>query len=229
MDGALNILDLILYRDALILVVDKPAGMAVHIGRGPSENLESYFEGLRFGLPNSPALAHRLDKDTSGCLVLGRNRFALKTLADLFAKNTVDKAYQAIVHGNIEVQDGVIDLPMANITGKKYHWRMKVDPKGKPAKTEFRVIQRLKDATLVELKPITGRTHQLRVHAAAMGWPIVGDSIYGSDERDQIIGNTGGMQLHAHKISIPLYPNKAPVEVVSHLPERMMQMLKTQS
>jgi tRNA pseudouridine32 synthase/23S rRNA pseudouridine746 synthase len=229
MDDALNILDLILYRDALILVLDKPAGMAVHPGRGPAENLESYFEGLRFGLPNSPALAHRLDKDTSGCLVLGRNRFALKTMADLFAANKVDKSYQAIVHGNIEAQEGMIDLPMDNITGKKYHWRMKVDPKGKPAQTQFRVIQRFKDVTLVELKPITGRTHQLRVHAAAMGWPIVGDSIYGDVERDQIIHNRMGMHLHAHKISIPLYQAKAPIEVVSPLPDRLMHILKSQS
>ena len=201
----------------------------MHPGRGPAENLEAYFEGLRFGLPNSPALAHRLDKDTSGCLVLGRNRFALKTLADLFARNQVDKSYQALVHGSIEAQEGLIDLPMENITGKKYHWRMKVGNNGKPAQTEFRVIQRYKDVTLVELKPITGRTHQLRVHTAAMGWPIVGDAIYGADEKDKCLDSRSGMYLHAHKISIPLYPKKSPIEVISPLPERMMHLLASQS
>ena len=176
----------LLYRDGLMLIIDKPAGYAVHKGPKGGESLEDHFGALRFGLPRSPALAHRLDRDTSGCLVLGRHRKALATLGKLFKDGRVGKTYWAVVEGGPAEDEGRIDLPLGKRDDTRGWW-MKVDPEGQPSATTWKVMGRADDngkpITWLALEPLTGRTHQLRVHCAARGWPILGDTIYGNTPR----------------------------------------------
>ncbi len=207
----------LLYRDGMMLVIDKPAGIAVHRGPKGGENLEDYFQALRFGLPRNPALAHRLDRDTSGCLVLGRHHKALEKLGLLFKQGKVEKIYWAIVDKGPAQDEGLIDLPLGRLDAARGWW-MKPDPAGLPAKTLWRILSRMGGRALVELKPLTGRTHQLRVHCAAQGFPILGDPIYGQ-------GGAMGLQLHARAITIPLYKNKEPVNIEAPVPPHMRATL----
>jgi tRNA pseudouridine32 synthase / 23S rRNA pseudouridine746 synthase len=131
----------VLYRDGLMLVIDKPAGFAVHRGPKGGASLEDYFDALRFGLPRPPALAHRLDRDTSGCLVLGRHRKALAHLGVLFKHSRVRKTYWAVVEGEPDVDEGRIELPLGRLDATRGWW-MKPDPKGQPAVTRWRVLGR---------------------------------------------------------------------------------------
>ena len=129
----------VLYRDALMIVIDKPAGMAVHRGPKGGASLEDGFDELRFGLPRAPALAHRLDRDTSGCLVLGRHRKALAHLGALFKHGRVGKTYWAVVEGEPDADEGEIDLPLGRLDATRGWW-MKPDAKGLPALTKWRVL-----------------------------------------------------------------------------------------
>ncbi len=214
----------LLYRDGLMLVIDKPAGFAVHRGPKGGESLEDHFDGLRFGLPRAPALAHRLDRDTSGCLVLGRHRKALAQLGKLFKNGAIGKTYWAVVEGSPETDEGRIDLPLGRLDESRGWW-MKHDPQGQPSVTTWQVLGRTGalpgSLTWLALEPLTGRTHQLRVHCAEMGWPILGDPIYGNAPR------SGGPALHLHsrKIIVPLYKNRAPIEVTAPVPEHMLERL----
>jgi tRNA pseudouridine32 synthase/23S rRNA pseudouridine746 synthase len=210
----------LLYRDGLMLVVDKPAGMAVHRGPKGGESLEDHFGALRFGLPRAPALAHRLDRDTSGCLVLGRHRKALATLGKLFKNGRVGKTYWAVVEGAPADDEGQIDLPLGRFDVTRGWW-MKHDPDGQPSVTTWKVLGRGNGLAWLALEPRTGRTHQLRVHCAEMGWPIVGDAIYGAAPR------TGGpsLQLHANEVVVPLYKNRDPVRVTAPVPDHMHERL----
>jgi tRNA pseudouridine32 synthase/23S rRNA pseudouridine746 synthase len=211
----------LLYRDGLMLVIDKPAGFAVHKGPKGGESLEDYFGALRFGLPRAPALAHRLDRDTSGCLVLGRHRKALAELGRLFKGGRVGKTYWAVVEGAPAEDEGRIDLPLGRKDATRGWW-MKHDPQGQPSVTTWKVMGRTEHLTWLALEPLTGRTHQLRVHCAAMGWPVVGDTVYGSAPR------TGGPVLHLHsrEIVVPLYKNRAPIGVSAPVPLHMHERLQ---
>ena len=223
----------VLHRDGLMLVIDKPAGMPVHRGPKGGGSLEDHFDALRYGLPRPPALAHRLDKDTSGCLVLGRHRKALGHLGLLFKHGKVGKTYWAVVEGRPEGEEGTIDMALGRLDESR-GWGMKPDPKGLPSVTTWKVLGRsgavtagtagpggASPLTWLALTPVTGRTHQLRVHCAAMGWPIVGDNVYGTAER------FGGpvMQLHAHEVTVPVSKNKPPVRVVAPVPAHMRERL----
>jgi tRNA pseudouridine32 synthase / 23S rRNA pseudouridine746 synthase len=210
----------LLYRDALMLVIDKPTGLPVHPGPKGGETLFHHLDALRFGLPRRPEAAHRLDKDTSGCLVLGRHPKAIARLNELFRKNEVDKVYWAIVEGGPEVDEGEIDLALAPKSPDRGWW-MKVDPKGQPSLTQWRVLGRGEGLTLLELRPITGRTHQLRVHCAAMNFPILGDPIYGTAPR---FGGPG-LHLHARSVTVPLYPKKPPITAEAPVPEHMRERI----
>jgi tRNA pseudouridine32 synthase/23S rRNA pseudouridine746 synthase len=212
----------VLYRDALMLVLDKPAGWAVHRGPKGGESLEDHFGALRYGLPRAPALAHRLDRDTSGCLVLGRHRKALAELGRLFKTGRVGKTYWAVVEGGPEADEGRIDLPLGRLDATRGWW-MKADETGLPAATTWKVLGRADDRRLtwLALEPLTGRTHQLRVHCAAMGWPIVGDAIYGTAPR---IGGPA-LQLHSREIVVPLYKNREPIRVTAPVPAPMREWL----
>ena len=259
----------LLYRDGLMLVIDKPAGLAVHNGPKGGVCLQSYFDALRFGLPREPGLAHRLDRDTSGCLVLGRHRKALAELGKLFRNGTVGKTYWAVVEGGPEADEGQIDMPLGRLDDK-IGWWMKHDPEGQPSVTNWKVMGRCftspcrgevdlskasrvgasvpavsphpaapslalratagdpppsgegKELTWLALEPLTGRTHQLRVHCAEMGWPVLGDGIYGNAPRH------GGppLHLHARDIVIPLYKNRDPIKVTAPVPEHMREQLR---
>jgi tRNA pseudouridine32 synthase/23S rRNA pseudouridine746 synthase len=212
----------LLYRDGLMLVIDKPAGFAVHRGPKGGESLEDHFDALRFGLPRAPALAHRLDRDTSGCLVLGRHRKALASLGKLFKAGRVSKTYWAVVEGAPTEDEGRIDLALGR-KDETRGWWMKPDPHGQPSTTLWRLMGRTSGFTWLALEPLTGRTHQLRVHCAAMGWPIVGDAIYGHAPR------TGGppLHLHAREIVVPLYKNKEAIAATAPVPLHMQELLQT--
>lgn len=215
-----ELLSRLLYRDALMLVLDKPAGLPVHKGTGGGETLDAHRDALRFGLPRAPALAHRLDRDTSGCLVLGRNRHALNTLGRLFAAGRISKTYWAVVQGVPEAAEGVIALALEKQSESPKRWWMKVAPSGGlPALTRYRVLGRTDTLSWLELRPETGRTHQLRVHCAAIGHPILGDRIYGSREEGE------RLQLHARALEVPLYDRKPPIAVQAPVPPHMRLLL----
>jgi tRNA pseudouridine32 synthase / 23S rRNA pseudouridine746 synthase len=248
----------LIYRDGLMLVIDKPPGFAVHKGPKGGESLEDYFGALRFGLPRAPALAHRLDRDTSGCLVLGRHRKALAELGKLFKGGRIGKTYWAVVEGGPAEDEGRIDLPLGRKDATRGWW-MKHDPQGQPSVTTWKVMGRSRLAaaptsvtlapshatvsspppcgegadlssgtteaqphlTFLALEPLTGRTHQLRVHCAAMGWPIVGDTVYGTAPRS----GGPGLHLHAREVVVPLYKNRAPIRVCAPVPLHMHERL----
>ena len=218
-----DLLARLLYRDAMMLVIDKPAGIPVHKGTGGGENLEQHFDALRFGLPRVPALAHRLDRGTSGCLVLGRHRQALHKLGNMFAGGTIQKTYWAVVTGTPPDNAGIIDLPLVKQSESHKRWWMKVADKEQPgsvtALTHYKVLGSADGFSWLELEPKTGRTHQLRVHCAALGCPIVGDAIYGEKKEEAML------QLHARSITIPLYPKKEPIHVVAPVPAHMEEVL----
>lgn len=213
----------ILYRDAMMLVIDKPAGIPVHKGPKGGAVLEDYFEALRFGLPNAPALAHRLDRETSGCLVLGRHRKALADLGRLFQnRGSVRKTYLALLDGRPPQDEGEVDLPLAR-RDRARGWFMKVDrAAGQPSLSRYRIIGEAEGLTLALLEPLTGRTHQLRVHMAALGCPILGERIYA-----QSPSPPAGPMLHLHALalSVPLYPRREPIRVTAPLPPHIAASL----
>lgn len=219
----------LLYRDAMMLVLDKPAGLPVH--RGPQAKrreipvLTDYLDALRFGLPRRPELAHRLDKDTSGCLVLGRHPRAMAELNQMFRDGRIDKTYWAIVQDGPEEEQGLIDLPLARRDPDRGWW-MKIDPAGLPSQTRYTVLGRgtLGGAPIawLAMEPLTGRTHQLRVHCQASGWPMLGDEIYGDAPRE----GGPGLHLHARAITIPLYRKRDPIRVEAPPPPHMAEALR---
>jgi tRNA pseudouridine32 synthase/23S rRNA pseudouridine746 synthase len=211
----------VLHRDGLMLVIDKPAGLPVHGGPKGGANLEASFDGLRFGLPRPPVLAHRLDKDTSGCLVLGRHRKATASLGLLFKHGKIGKTYWAVIEGGPAEDEGTIDMPLGRLNVERGWWQ-KPDVDGQKAVTNWKVRGRGEGLCWLALEPVTGRTHQLRVHTSAMGWPIVGDNIYGNGPR---FGEPV-LHLHSREIVIPISKNKEPVRVVAPAPEHMRERLR---
>ncbi len=219
---ALDLLPRLLHRDGLMLIIDKPAGVAVHRGPKGGPCLEDAFDPLRFGLPRPPALAHRLDRDTSGCLVLGRHRKALDRLGKLFKSGRIAKTYWAVVEGQPVEDEGEIDLALGRLDATRGWW-MRPDPQGLPARTGWRRIGRSTDGrlTLMEFTPHTGRTHQIRVHAQAMGWPLLGDPIYGHGRNE----GAPPLHLHARGIVVPLQDGKPPVRAEAPVPAHMRDAL----
>jgi tRNA pseudouridine32 synthase/23S rRNA pseudouridine746 synthase/23S rRNA pseudouridine1911/1915/1917 synthase len=215
--GGDDLLARILFRDGLVLVLDKPAGLPVHAGPGGGPNLEALFGQLRFGLPHPPALAHRLDRDTSGCLVLGRHRKALSRLGRLFSGGQVEKTYWAVVEGTPQAPAGSIELGLRKET-RKSGWRMVPDPEGQNAVTEYRILGAGGGLSWLELHPRTGRTHQIRVHCAALGCPVVGDPVYGRPGAP--------LHLHSRAIVLPLYPTRDPIGAVAPAPPHMTGALR---
>jgi tRNA pseudouridine32 synthase/23S rRNA pseudouridine746 synthase len=205
----------VLHRDGLVLIIDKPAGLPVHAGPKGGPNLEQLFSGLRFGLPRDPALAHRLDKDTSGCLVLGRHRKALARLGKLFSSGRVGKTYWAVVRGAPAEDEGRIEAPLAKRSPDRGWW-MAVDPAGLPSVTEWRVKARAQGLSWIEFTPLTGRTHQIRAHAAHVGLPLLGDPIYGSEPAGGAV-----LHLHARAVTVPMRESQPPVTAEAPLPPHM--------
>ena len=215
------LLERVLYHDEDVIVLDKPAGIAVHQGGGKTSaaagNLEALFPALAFGMARNPALAHRLDRETSGCLVLGRHRKALAYLGKLFQRGEIEKTYWAVVVGR-PPEKGHIDLALERRSSDKRSWVMKAAPSGDPASTDFRVLGRGDGLAWLELKPKTGRTHQLRVHCATSGFPIAGDELYGGDTARAA---SRRIHLHARSIVIPRKRGLPPLRIEAPLPEHM--------
>jgi tRNA pseudouridine32 synthase / 23S rRNA pseudouridine746 synthase len=217
--AAADLAALILYKDDDVIVLDKPAGIAVHKGRGDGPNLEDMFDSLRFGQERQPALAHRLDKDTSGCLVLGRHRAALARLGLLFSKGFAEKTYWATVVGS-PAESGRIDRAMMRASADKRNWVMKADPAGDASLTEYQRLAAGDGIAVLAMQPKTGRTHQLRVHAAAEGFPIAGDRLYGGDRAASAARH---LQLHARRIVLP-FDRRTPIVVEAPPPPHMLPL-----
>ncbi len=167
----------IIFADAHFVVLNKPAGLAVHPGPRGGPSVEDCFPQLS-RRKDGPWLAHRLDADTAGCLLVALRKTPLLTAQAAFASGAVRKIYWAVVAGGPTEESGVINMPVSKVT-RPNGWRMRPDPAGLPAITEWRVLGRSQGQTWMEFQPKTGRTHQIRVHAAHAGWPIVGDPLYG--------------------------------------------------
>jgi len=187
----------IVFMDGEAIVLDKPAGLPVATPRAGGTSVEALAPAvLRFGFSRAPTPVHRLDQDTSGCLLLARNPKAHRRFAAAFAAGEVAKTYLAVLDGMPEGEGGVIDLALAKRSTRQAGWRIVADPAGQPARTRWTLLDRLAGGALVAFMPESGRTHQLRVHAATgLGVPIFGDAIYGR-------GN-GPMRLHAWKLVVP--------------------------
>ncbi len=215
---AIDLMDRILYRDSWIVAIDKPAGLPVHSGPSGRPSLEDFRHQLRFGLPRLPELAHRLDADTSGCLVFGRHRRALRRLGQLFREGQVRKTYHALVHGIPDEPAGEITLPLKKISSREKGWRIIVAEDGKPAHTRWRVVavDPRKRLALLALEPRTGRTHQLRVHLAAIGHPILGDAKYAEPAVRRLAPR---LMLHASRLVLPLYANRPALTITAPLPD----------
>lgn len=212
----------ILHRDTEMIVLDKPAGIAVHRGPKGGQTLDEFLPDLALGFSEIPQLAHRLDRETTGCLVLGRDRPALKRLGAMFADGRITKTYCAIVCGNPAADMGTIDLPLARRSHDRRSWWMKADPAGDPALTRYRVLGRADGLAFLALRPETGRTHQLRVHCTESGFPIAGDRIYGGD---RAMAASRTLQLHAWRIVVPKGRGAPPVRVTAPLPSAMSRFL----
>jgi RluA family pseudouridine synthase len=197
----------LLHLDPEVMVLDKPTGLAVSARSGDS--LEHWLPALRLGKRRDPQPAHRLDADTAGCLVLGRTAPALARLNALFAARRVGKLYWAVVCGELAMESGVLEAPLRKTSSASAGWRMVVDIAGDPARTAWRVLGRGNRLTLLELRPETGRTHQLRVHCAHLGAPILGDAMYG--------GGTGPLHLLARELDLPDLPLRVTAPVPDHM------------
>lgn len=194
---------MVLYRDRDAIVLDKPPGLATQGGTKTDKHLDRLLDGIQFEAEGRPKLVHRLDKDTSGALLVARSARAAAHFARSFSSRSARKIYWALVVGVPSIEDGMIELPIAKQPGTGGE-KMHVDEKeGQPARTRYRVIERAGNrACWVELQPYTGRTHQLRVHMAAIGHPIVGDGKYGGPDAFLTGGISRKMHLHARRLRV---------------------------
>ena len=208
--------DLVLFIDAEAMIVDKPAGLPVDAPRDGSLSVVNHLDSLRFGFARLPLPVHRLDRDTSGCLLLARNPRIHKKLGQAFEAGTVTKTYLAVLDGIPKEADGRVDMPLNKVSTREGGWRMIHEPRGKPAVSNWEVVGFADGRALVKFTPETGRTHQLRVHAASgIGIPILGDPVYGKGD--------AAMMLHAYSLSVPR-DNHPPVAAVAPLPQSFADM-----
>lgn len=205
----------VIFIDGEAIVIDKPAGLAVHPGPKTRESLEAYLPLLRLGFQRPPTIVHRLDRDTSGCLLLARHPKAHKRFQRAFEEKQVAKTYLAVLDGTPAEEAGTVDLPLAKISSREAGWRMVADPQGQSAVTHWRTIMSREGKAIVLMTPETGRTHQLRVHAAqGIGIPITGDPVYGRGR--------GVMLLHAYSLEVAR-EGKEPVRATAPLPPTFVQ------
>jgi len=219
--------DMVIYRDANAFVLNKPPGLATQGGTKTSQHLDRLLDGLAEEEGSRPKLVHRLDKDTSGALLVARSARAAGHFAKSFSGRTARKVYWALVVGVPDSDEGVIDAPLAKqpgTGGEKMHIS---EEHGLPAKTRWRLVDRAGNrAAWVELQPLTGRTHQLRAHMAAIGHPIVGDAKYGGAEAFLTGGISRKLHLHARRIRIDA-PDDGVIDVSADLPGHFSESLAT--
>lgn len=208
--------DRVIFCDGEALILDKPAGLAVDPPKNGGLSLENYLASLTFGFERWPTAVHRLDRDTSGCLLLARNPKAHKRFAAAFEARQVVKGYVAVLEGIPTEVKGVIDLPLMKVSSAEEGWRMVTDPSGKAALTSWEKLAEKDGRSFIRFFPETGRTHQIRAHALyGLGIGIVGDPVYGSGR------GKGPMLLHSHFLSLSRQ-GKPPAEATAPLPERFI-------
>jgi tRNA pseudouridine32 synthase/23S rRNA pseudouridine746 synthase len=206
-----EISDRIVFIDAEALVLDKPAGLPVDAPRRGGDSIASRLDELRFGFQRPPTPMHRLDTDTSGCLLFARTAKARARFQQAFEARKVEKYYIAVVAGELEREEGVIEAPLGKVSSAEAGWKMVRDEHGLEATTLWKRLAIRDGATLVQFRPLTGRTHQIRAHAReAFGRGIVGDRVYG------IPG--GAMLLHASRLVVPR-EGKPAIDVTAPLPD----------
>jgi len=203
----------ILFEDGEALIIDKPAGLPVERPRRGGPCLEDHFEELKLGFQRAPVPVHRIDTDTSGCLLLARNPKALKRFSKSFEDRLVAKRYLGVLAGVPEPAEGTIELSLSKISSAGKGWRMIAAKKGKPSITHWRVLSEVDGKALVEFRPETGRTHQIRVHCqAGLGLPLLGDPVYGDGK------GAPRTMLHAAALSVPR-EGKPPIAASAPLPQ----------
>ena len=214
--------DAVLYRDADLIALDKPAGLAVQGGSGLDRHLDGLLDALRFDAAERPRLVHRLDRDTSGVLVLARHARAAAELAAGFRAKTTRKIYWAAVVGLPKPREGKIDLPLAKLQGRLGERVMPDEDDGKPAITRYQVVSHAGDKlSWLALMPVTGRTHQLRAHCVALGTPILGDGKYGGRaSRPEGVPEPRKLHLHARTLILPR-PDGSVLKLTAPLPAHM--------
>lgn len=202
----------ILYEDGEALVIDKPGGLPIERPRAGGPSLEDHLDDLKLGFQRPPVPVHRIDTDTSGCLLLARNPKALKRFARAFEEKQVGKRYLGILAGVPQTSEGTVDLALSKISSAEKGWRMIPARKGKPSVTHWRVLAEAGGRALVEFRPETGRTHQIRVHAlSGIGVPLLGDPVYGD-------GKTAARtMLHAAGLEVAR-EGKPPIVAAAPLP-----------
>jgi 23S rRNA pseudouridine955/2504/2580 synthase len=219
----------ILFEDDNFLILNKPAGFAVHGGSGISSGI---IEGLRLVRPEARflELVHRLDRDTSGCLLIAKKRSALRRLHELFRDDHIHKTYLALLSGQWARKKLVVTAPLQKNINKGGERMVVISQSGKAAETLFRRLKLFRDATLVQASPKTGRTHQIRVHAASLGHPIVGDERYGLDEVNRNFKSRGHKRLflHAETLQFEHPVTGALMTISAPLPQQLETLLKNE-
>jgi 23S rRNA pseudouridine1911/1915/1917 synthase len=203
----------IIYEDKDVLVINKPAGINVHTGVKTGETISDWFvkrypESKNVGAVGRAGIVHRLDKETSGVLILAKTQKALEWLKKQFKARETKKFYLALVHGQVERAEGLIDLPIGRSPKNRLRRTTQLRSNSRSALTEFKIIKQFKEYTLVETRPFTGRTHQIRVHMAAINHPVVGDKLYMSKPYRKKDKNIPRLFLHAKKLKITLPSGK---------------------
>ena len=220
----------IVYEDPHVLVVDKPAGMVVHPGAGRSGGtlaaaiLAHAPTTAGVGGPRRPGIVHRLDKDTSGLLVVAKTPQAYDDLVEQLAARTVTRRYLAVVHGRVRTNEAVVDAPIGRHPTDRVKMAIRPAGRGKRAVTRYRVLERFAEFTLVEVRLETGRTHQIRVHLASLGHPVVADSVYGNPRTRSPIP-LDGYALHATGLAFVHPAFRKMIECAAPIPARIERLL----
>lgn len=220
----------ILYEDADLVVIDKPAGMVVHAGAGHHSGtlvnaLLHHFGGLsKLGGDLRPGIVHRLDKDTSGVIVVARTDASHQALASQFQSRQVEKVYRALVHGHVESATGRIDRPIARDPVRRTRMTARLET-GRSAHTEWKLLERLDRLSYLEVRIGTGRTHQIRAHFAYLKHPLVGDTVYSAPPAVEGLPKLGRVFLHAHLLRFHSPTSGAEIAVRSELPSELTAYL----
>lgn len=220
----------ILYEDADVIVVDKPAGMVVHAGAGHHAGTLVNALLHHFGTLSSingdlrPGIVHRLDKETSGVLAVARTDFAHQSLASQFQNRQVEKIYLAFVHGRMKRENGTITTPITRDPARRTRMTTKLGA-GRSAHTEYQVLEQLSPGAFLRVRIGTGRTHQIRVHLASIGHPILGDRLYGAPASTPGVPALERFFLHAHRLRFVSPSTGEPITVESPLPDDLANVL----